>query len=94
MWNFRDLNVWKRVVDLTKIIYSVTNKFHSEEKYGLSGQLRRAVVSISSNIAEGCGRRTSKNCVGFLHSAMGSVNEVESELLVAKKLGYLGEREV
>ena len=94
MWNFRDLDVWKRAVDLTKVIYSITNKFHHEEQYGLSGQLRRAAVSISSNIAEGCGRRTSKDCVGFLHNATGSVNEVESELLVAKELGYLKEIEI
>ena len=89
MWNYKKLDVWKRAVDLSKIIYDITSKFPIEERYGLTSQLRRAVVSISSNIAEGCGRRTSKDYAQFLHNSMGSVKEVESELYVAEKLGYL-----
>ena len=89
MWNYRKLDVWKRALNLTKVIYEITRDFPNEEKYGLSGQLRRASVSVSSNIAEGCGRRTSKDYIQFLHNAMGSVKEVESELFVAEKLGYI-----
>ena len=89
MWNYRKLDVWKRALNLTKVIYEITRDFPNEEKYGLSGQLRRASVSVSSNIAEGCGRRTSKDYIQFLHNAMGSVKEVESELFLAEKLGYI-----
>ena len=64
-------------------------KFPKEEVYGLTSQLRRAAVSIFSNIAEGAGRRTSKDFVGFLYNAMGSIKEVESQILFAEKLGYL-----
>jgi four helix bundle protein len=94
MWNFRKLDVWKRALDLAENVYRVVDKFPAKENYALSGQLRRAVISISSNIAEGCGRRTSKDFVGFLHIAMGSTKEVESQLLVAERLGYLKSDEV
>jgi len=89
MWNFRRVDAWKRSLELSKVIYDVTKTFPGEEKYGLSSQIRRAVVSVSSNIAEGCGRRTSKDFIGFMHFAMGSLKEVESELFVAEKLGYV-----
>ena len=85
MWNFRKLDVWKRSFDLVEEVYRLVRGFPKEEVYGLGGQLRRAVVSISSNIAEGCGRRTSKDFVGFLHNASGSTKEVESQLLVAER---------
>jgi len=94
MWNFRKLDVWKRSFDLVEEVYRLVRGFPKEEAYGLGGQLRRAVISISSNIAEGCGRRTSKDFVGFLHNASGSVKEVESQLLVAGRLGYLKGYEV
>lgn len=91
MWNFRKLDVWKRAIDLADRIYEVTALFPESEKYGLTNQLRRAVVSISANIAEGCGRRTSKDFIQFLHNAGGSVKEIESELVVAERLKYLSE---
>jgi four helix bundle protein len=72
----------------------LTGRFPKEEIYGLTSQLRRAVISISSNIAEGCGRRTSKDFVGFLYNAMGSVREVESQLMFVEKLGYLEDGEL
>jgi len=89
MWNFRNVLAWKRVVELSKVIYDVTKGFPDDEKYGLVSQIRRAVVSVSSNIAEGCGRRTSKDFISFMYNAIGSVKEVESELFVAEKLGYI-----
>ena len=89
MWDYRNLDVWRRSIDLIKIVYDVTRSFPKEEMWALSSQLKRAVVSISANIAEGCGRRTSKDYISFLHNAMGSVKEVESELFAAEKLGYV-----
>jgi len=87
--NFRELNIWKDAMVLVKNVYVVVSKFPRDEIYSLSQQLKRAVVSVVSNIAEGCGRRTSKDFVSFLYNALGSVKEVECQLLVAERLGYL-----
>jgi len=89
MRDFKDLEVWKKSIDLAERIYIVTKKFPSDEKYGLISQLRRAIISVSSNIAEGCGRRTSKNFVGFLYNAFGSVKEIESQLMISYRLKYI-----
>jgi four helix bundle protein len=89
MWDFRKLDVWEKSFDLVEAIYNITNLFPTKERYGLCTQLQRATISISSNIAEGCGRRTNKDFVSFLHNALGSVNEVETQLLIAEKLGYV-----
>ena len=75
-------------------VYEVVDTFPKKEDYALSSQLRRAVVSISSNIAEGCGRRTSRDFVQFLYNAMGSVREVESQLILSGKIGYLSDIKV
>ena len=90
VWNYKNLDVWKKAFDMISEVYDVTGKFPRDEIYNLTSQLKRAVVSISSNIAEGCGRRTSKDFIGFLYIALGSTKEVENQLLVAEKLGYLG----
>ena len=92
--DFKDLEVWKKAIEIGNDVYRITKGFPRDEIYGLTSQLRRAVVSISSNVAEGCGRRTSKNFVGFLHIAMGSIREVESQLIFAEGLGYLSEDEL
>ncbi len=89
MRDFKKLEVWKRTIVFGKIIYDVTKKFPKEEVYSLTSQLRRAATSISSNIAEGCGRRTKKDFIYFLYNAMGSVREVESQLYIIKELRYL-----
>lgn len=68
----------------------MTEKFPSSENYNLTSQVRRAAVSISSNIAEGCGRRTSRDFISFLYIALGSTKEVESQLMAASELGFLG----
>ena len=94
MWNFRKVRAWERSVELSRVLYDVTCGFPDRERYGLTNQLRRAVVSISSNIAEGCGRRTSKDFISFMYNAIGSVKEVESELFVAEKLGFVGMEKV
>jgi four helix bundle protein len=88
---FRTLEVWKRAIKIGKRVYEIVNSFPKKEDYALSSQLRRAVVSISSNIAEGCGRRTSKDTVQFLYIALGSVNEVESQLYIAREFEYISE---
>ncbi len=89
MRDFRDLEVWKKSIDLTEKIYIITKGFPDDEKYGLTSQLRRAAVSVSSNISEGCGRRTSKDFAGFLHNAFGSIKEIECQVIIADRLGYL-----
>jgi len=89
MRDYKRLDVWKIAVDLNKLVYGVSGKFPKSEVYGLTSQIRRASVSISSNIAEGCGRRTKKNFVQFLHNASGSLKEVGSQLVLARDLGYV-----
>jgi len=90
MRDFRGLEVWKKSIDLVEKVYFVTKKFPEGEKFGLISQIRRASVSVSSNIAEGCGRRTSRDFVGFLYNSFGSLKEVECQLIIANRLGYLG----
>ena len=93
MRDFKELEIWRIAREINKLVYTLTGKFPRAEIYGLTNQMRRASVSVSSNIAEGCGRRTSKDFVGFLHVAMGSLKEVESQLFVAKDLDYLSDGE-
>jgi len=94
MRDFKRLDVWKKAIELGEEIYKVTADFPKDEMYGLVSQMRRAIVSISSNIAEGCGRRTSKDFIGFLYNAMGSISEVESQLFISGKLGYIKDKRV
>jgi len=89
--DFKGLDVWRLSIDLAKKIYLVSGNFPDAEKYGLTSQIRRAVVSVASNIAEGCGRSTNKDFVLFLHHAMGSLKEVECQIFLAKELGFLCE---
>ncbi len=91
MRDYKKLDVWRIAVDLNKLIYDVTQSFPKDEVYGLTSQIRRASVSISSNIAEGCGRRTSKDFVQFLHNTSGSLKEVGSQLVLAKDLKYISD---
>jgi four helix bundle protein len=87
--DFRDLQVWEKAHKLTLGIYKATACFPREEIYGLTSQLRRAAVSIGSNIAEGCGRRGNGEFHRFLPIATGSASEVEYQLLVSRDLGFL-----
>lgn len=89
MKDFKELEIWKRSHKLTVDIYRATQKFPKEEIYGLTSQIRRAVSSIPTNIAEGCGRRTNAELANFLNIASGSASEVEYELLLAKEIGYI-----
>ena len=89
MRDYKRLEVWRIAIELSKLVYGVTRGFPKEEVYGLTSQIRRASVSISSNIAEGCGRRTKKDFVQFLHNASGSLKEVGSQLVLARDLDYI-----
>ncbi len=83
---FQDLTVWQRAMELTVSVYSLTKTFSGDELYGLTSQLRRASVSVASNIAEGRGRGTDGEFRQFLNIAQGSTYEVQTQLLVAKRL--------
>lgn len=85
------LDVWKKSVDFSVDVYKMTEKFPKDERFGLISQIRRASVSVAANIAEGAGRRSDKEFLNFLSMAQGSASEVETELLIACKLGYLTE---
>jgi len=76
--NFLHLEIWKRSRKLVKIIYQTSKSFPSEEKFGLTSQIRRAAVSVPSNIAEGCGRDTDPQLKNFMNIAIGSICEVET----------------
>ena len=89
---FQDLTVWQRAMELTECIYCPTKTFPKEEIYGLTSQLRRASVSVASNIAEGRGRNTEGEFKQFLSIAQGSTYEVQTQLLMALKLKIGDER--
>lgn len=89
MHNYKQLTVWQDAVDFAKDIYLSTNNFPTEEKFGLTSQIRRAAVSIASNIAEGSCRNTNKEFIHFLGVAAGSTAEVETQIIIAWKLGLL-----
>jgi four helix bundle protein len=86
------LEVWKRGIDFVVAIYKETESFPKEERFGLTSQIRRASVSIPANIAEGAARQSSKEFAHFLSVAQGSASEVETEMLIAYRLGYLDEK--
>ena len=85
----KDLDVWKKAMDLAAQVYSLTARFPKEELYGLTSQIRRSAVSIPSNIAEGAARHSRKEFVQFLHIASGSVAELETQLLLAIRMGFI-----
>ena len=89
MKDFRQLKVWEKSHQLALAIYKVTAKFPKEELYGLTSQVRRASMSIPTNIAEGCGRNTDADFARFLQMAMGSASETEYQLLLSLDLGFL-----
>ena len=91
---YRDLLVWQKGMELVANIYQLTNFLPKEEIYSLSNQMRRAAVSIPSNIAEGQQRRSSKEFANFLSFSRGSVAELETQLLICVKLGFLSEKQV
>ena len=91
MFNFEKLEVWKKAIDFSDFIYTTTRTFPDDERFGLTNQMRRAAVSISSNIAEGTSRHSKDDYARFLEIATGSVFEVVSQSFVARRQGYLSE---
>ena len=86
--SFRELIVWQRAIQLSVAVYTLTAGFPKEEMYGLSNQLRRAGVSVASNIAEGYGRTSTGEYKQFLGMARGSLLEVQTQLVITRELGY------
>lgn len=89
MHNLKELKIWNKAIDLAVEVYRITGSFPNEEKFGLTSQSRRAAVSISSNIAEGAGRNTSKEFNYFLGIANGSSFELQTQLFISNKLGLI-----
>ena len=88
MGTHEELDVWKLSIDFVEEIYILTKDFPSDEKYGLTNQLRRASVSVPSNIAEGSARKSDKENIQFLHIALGSIAEIETQLIISDRLGF------
>ena len=87
--NYRELKVWQKAYKLCVDIYKITKSFPKEERYGLTSQIRRAAVSVPSNIAEGYGRKTTPEYIQSLYIAYGSHCELETQIMLSKDLGYI-----
>lgn len=86
--NHKELDVWKKGMDLVEKIYSLSASFPAEERFGLTSQIRRAAVSVPSNIAEGAARKSDKELLQFISIAIGSLAELETQYLIAIRLGF------
>jgi len=93
MKDFRQLKVWEKSHQLALAVYKATKEFPKEELYGLTSQIRRASMSIPTNIAEGCGRNTDAEFARFLQIAMGSASETEYQLLLSHDLGFINKEQ-
>jgi len=91
MFNFEKLEVWHKAIDYADDVYTITRVFRDEERFGLTSQMRRAAVSISSNIAEGTSRHSRDDYAHFLEIATGSIFEVVSQATISKRQGFLNE---
>ena len=92
--NYSELIVWQKAMDLVDGIYAATKRFPKEELYGLTSQVRRAAVSVPSNIAEGQGRKSTNEFLHHLSIAYGSLREVETQILIGGRLHYLEQEEI
>ena len=88
MKDYKELEVWKKGISLVLQVYEITKAFPKEERYALTDQIKRAAVSIPSNIAEGASRNTTKEFIQFLYIALGSASELETQMIIAEKLCY------
>ena len=91
MGSYRDLAVWEKGIALAKAIYELTATFPADERFGLTNQMRRCSVSIPSNIAEGYGRSSDKELIQFLYVALGSSNELDTQLVISRELSYIND---
>ena len=85
----KDLEAWKESIKLVKLVYKLTNDFPNQELYGLTSQIRRAVISVPSNMAEGNARATAKETIRFIDIALGSLAELDTQLTIAQELNYI-----
>ncbi|TQD33490.1 four helix bundle protein [Haloflavibacter putidus] len=92
MKTHENLDVWKKSINLVTDIYTISKCFPKEETYGLKSQIRRAAISVPSNIAVGAARQTNKEFIQFLYIALGSLKELETQLLIAYKLNFITEK--
>jgi len=88
--SYLELEVWKKSTELAKEVYTVTKQFPVEEQFGLTSQLRRASVSVPSNIAEGCGRNGAKDSIRFFYIARGGLYEIETQIILSSELELIG----
>mgnify|MGYP000318371464 CR=1 FL=1 len=93
MHNYRELKIWQKSIELTQSVYQLTFDLPSNEKFGLVSQLQRASVSVASNIAEGSSRDSQKEFNYFLSLAIGSLFEIDTQIVIAKSLGFIKEKE-
>ena len=91
--SYKDLIVWQKAIDLVIDVYTLTSRFPSDERYGLTSQMRRAAVSIPSNIAEGRNRGTRKDFLNFIRTSLASGAELETQVIIAKRLSYASPNE-
>ena len=91
MNSHKDLVVWQKSIEFVTKVYETTNNFPKEELFGLTSQLRRAAISIPSNIAEGFARKHNKELIQFLYVSLGSSVEIETQLLIAKNINYIND---
>ncbi len=92
--NYEDLKVWQKSINLAADIYKLTENFPPKEIYGLTNQIRRCSVSISSNIAEGCARGTDNEFIRFMNISAGSLAELKTQLIIAVKVGFTDKKEI
>ena len=93
MKDYKELDVWKKSIEIVIHVYDIAKTFPREEMYVLTDQIKRAAVSIPSNIAEGAARNSKKEFIQFLYIALGSASELETQLIIAEKLGYIQNKE-
>ena len=90
----KDMEIWKKSIDLVTRVYEITKTFPDDEKFGLVSQIRRASVSIPSNIAEGAARNSDKEMIRFLDISLGSIAELETQLIIAENLKYVNSTDI
>ena len=91
---YKELLIWQKGIKIVVLVYKLTMTFPKEEIYALTSQLKRASVSVPSNIAEGFGRQTDKSFNHFLNISRGSLNEIETQLIIAKQLGFIDDENI
>lgn len=90
----KNLEAWKEAINLVTLVYKETKNFPDDERFGLISQIRRSVISIPSNIAEGCGRQSGKETIRFIDISLGSLAELETQFIISENLGYINCQEL